>query len=150
MTPFKIHVTLEKLYTHITRVLHKGGLAHKKKSDQLLKVEKVKANIAYYSKLLYQMSKEINSLFNTNCRRTITYNRRSQKNDVTNTISLTTNLIQSSNTHDTYLVDYIRCYVEDYMQISIGDTLLILIPTSYANNKIEPCCRILKSDLSKK
>ena len=66
----------------------------KKKSDRLLKVEKVKVNITYYTKLFYKMSKEINSLLNTNCYRTLTYNRRSHKNAVTNRISLTTNLIQ--------------------------------------------------------
>jgi len=115
-------------------------ISPKNKSDKLLKISKTKVHIPFretkenFANLLPQMSKEIQSNFNKRYERRSDRNndttRRSDRHNNTTSnsrqhpidINIKLNNSNNGNTfRDIHLVDYTRCYVEDYMLVEVGD-----------------------------
>ena len=115
--------------------------AQKKKSDLLYAVGDLKVNLSFrpnldnYTMMIPQISKEINSNFNCKYRRRATVDRRSSRNLIDTTINNTSDISQD---RDIMLVDYTRCYVEDYMQCHIGEMILVLVPLFFEDENITP------------
>ena len=103
----------------------------KKKCDLLYTVGDSSVNLTFRTELdnftwmIPQISKEINSNFSCKYRQRATVDRRSSRNLIDMTINNDTGI---STDRDVMLVDYSRCYAEDYMQCDIGETLLVLVP----------------------
>ena len=49
---------------------------------------------------------------------------------------------------DIHLIDYSRCYVEDYMLVEVGNTVFILLPSCYIDDD-NSWSEILNSDSPK-
>ena len=115
--------------------------AQKKKGDLLYAVGNSKVNLSLrpdldnYTMMIPQISKEINSNFNCKYRRRATVDRRSSRNLIDTTIHNTSDISQD---RDIMLVDYTRCYVEDYMQCHIGEMILVLVPLYFEDKNITP------------
>jgi len=147
-------------------LLHKE-FHQRKKSNTLLKIGKTKVCIPFrelkenFTNLLPQMSKDIQSNFNKRYER-----RQDRNNDTTRRSDRHNNTTISSRQHpidvninlnnsnsenkfrDIHLVDYSRCYVEDYMLVEVGEIVLILVPLCYIDDD-NSWSEILLSDIPK-
>ena len=121
----------------------------KKRGDLLYAVGESKVNLSFrpeldnYTTMIPQISKEICSNFSYNYRRRATQDRRSSRN-VTDMTTNKATVIDSD--RDIMLVDYTRCYVEDYMRSGVGELLLVLIPLYFELENIMPWCELFASN----
>ena len=117
-----------------------------------------------YTNMLPQISKEINGNFNLVYKRRITTHRRSNRNRTSLNVdsnsnaysipfdnqSLTSDNGIEPNSPDPELIlcKYLRCYVEDFMLRSVGERLLVLIPSHYFTMSTTKWLGLFESDIS--
>ena len=130
----------------------------KKTSNSYYKVTNHRLNLSFrsYSKIddnyvnmLPHISKEINGNFNVEYKRRTTSQRRSNRNlhlqsdnqsivSTNNNDKCSTELVDTNTTttteyrNDLILSNYIRCYVEDFMIRTVGEQILVLLPSRYS------------------
>lgn len=98
----------------------------KKKSDLLYIIGKIKFNLSFrkeldnFTSMLPQISKQISSNFSYKCKRRAMLDRRTDRNVVNTAIN---KIGGDDQLRNMMLVDYSRCYFENYMRCEVGDTL---------------------------
>ena len=102
-----------------------------------------------YTNMMAQMSKEINGNFNLKYKRRSTSSRRSSRN--TSPIQIHDNQESISLSSDSDLVsseeftlsNHLRCYVEDYMTLGVGSSIIVLVPTNELTLFGKSCCAVI-------
>ena len=118
--------------------------SRRRRTDSYYKIGTDRLNLSFRSQtssidnitnMMAQMSKEINGNFNCTYKRRSTPNRRSGRHSTPipipnnqSTVSCSDSDLVGSGDH--ILSNCLRCYAEDYMTINIGESIIVLIPTS--------------------
>ena len=165
----------ESMLTPTSIVAINSPTTRRKKSDSYYKVTSNRLNLAFrtsskvdvdYTNMLPQISKEINGNFNLVYKRRITTHRRSNRNRISLNVDSNSNaysnpfdnqsltsdneieIAPNSPDPELILCKYLRCYVEDFMLRSVGERLLVLIPSHYSTMSTTKWLGLFESDIS--
>ena len=114
--------------------------------------------------MIPHISKEINSNFNVQYKCRTTSQRRSNRNRTTHEVdnqpivtendneAVTTRTGLDETTSFQYcnnliLCNFLRCYVEDFMLLNVGKTLLVLVPANYGIMITSKWTQLFNSDI---
>ena len=119
-----------------------------------------RSGVDNFTNMVPQISKEILSNFSYKYQRRATNNRRTgrsisrriqQSSDDTSTGNKTSSVMCTRAGTDVIdgisISNYTRCYVEDYMRREIGESLLVLLPTRYADDTFSSWFSLMSTDI---